>query len=75
MKKHPITRLMLSVTSLVLIIASMMCMTVACSQNGDGENSSSATTASTVSTVDPDAGNMMTQAISRTRCPRWRTSA
>ena len=56
MKKHPITRLMLSVTSLVLIIASMMCMTVACSQNGDGENSSSATTASTVSTVDPDAG-------------------
>ncbi len=56
MKKHPITRLMLSVTSLVLIIASMMCMTIACSQNGDGENNSSATTASTVSTVDPDAG-------------------
>lgn len=56
MKKHPITRLMLSVTSLVLIIASMMCMTVACSQNGDGKNSSSATTAPAVTTADPDAG-------------------
>lgn len=53
MKKSSTARILLSATALILVIASLMCMTVACT---DPNTSGSETTKTPTTTADPDAG-------------------
>ncbi len=54
MKKRSTAQFLLSITALVLVIASLMCMTVACSTPDNPDKPG--TTGTPVTTVDPDAG-------------------